>query len=85
MRYLAPFFLPVFVFSGCAHLPPDLADWALNKSLRVAECAAGELVTRGDAKACLGPNFIRDLGTEACEQAHTLLESLPPAPTGQED
>lgn len=69
---------------ACAHLPSDLKAWATDKALRLGECAAGELVTRGDAKRCIGPNYIRDLGTEACEQAHTLLASLPTeAPTGR--
>lgn len=68
------------IFASCAHLPADLQAWALDKSLRVGECAARELTDRGAAKACLGPNFVRDLGTEACEQAHALLEALPPTP-----
>ena len=77
------FFVP-FLFS-CAHLPADLQAWALDKSLRVGECAARELTDRGAAKACLGPNFVRDLGTEACEQAHNLLAELPPTPAKAEE
>lgn len=71
---------------ACAHIPGDLQGWAQDKALRLGECAAKQLVTRGQVKACLGPNYIRDLGTEACEQAHTLLASKPTeAPTGRED
>ena len=71
---------------ACAHIPADLQAWAADKTLRLGECAAQELLTRGDAKKCIGPNYIRDLGTEACQQAHNLLASLPTeAPAGRED
>ena len=63
--------------TGCAHIPRDLEAWATEKALRVGECAAQELITRGDAARCIGPAYLRDLGTEACEQAHALLEELP--------
>ena len=75
----------VLPFLACAHLPSNLTEWARNKGVRLGECAVKELLSRGDAKACLGPNYIRDLGTEACGQAHELLSSLPAvAPTGRE-
>lgn len=76
-RLFRYFWLPLVALPACAHMPADLGAWAQDKALRVASCAAQELVTRGDARACIGPRFIKDLGTEACEQAHKLLESLP--------
>ena len=65
------------VSAACAHLPKDLGLWAAGKSLKLAECTAKHPDDRGELKACLGPNYIRDLGTEACERTHGLLESLP--------
>ena len=87
MKHARFFALLLIPSLGCAHMPADFTSWIVNKGLRVGECAAKQLVTRGEVKACLGPDYIRDLGTEACAQAHELLASRPtekPAGQGEE-
>lgn len=75
-RLFVPFSFLLFV-SGCAHLPSNLGGWATEKGLRLASCVAKHPQDRGELKACLGPDYIRDLGTEACGMAHDVLADLP--------
>lgn len=67
----------VLCAGACAHIPASLEDWAMGKALKVGDCAAKVPKTKEEFAKCMGPNYLRDLGTEACDQAHQLIEELP--------